>query len=298
MNKDVKDLSNKFLQQKITAYQSVSKITNELENLAKDKTVGQAVKTLERLNKLINSISLKDTNEILKKLNNSVELEKQGNELKKINDMLEVIANKDPTIKVADLIKFPTKPKDAIPVVLTDKFKEEFYDALKSLPVYFGGGGNVDTSKLATSKLQQDIIEAINNIEINADSINLNTDDLEEKLDEIISKQLPDNHEVTISNQIIQPTTPDDTQPISAEILPLPNGAATSENQTNGSQKTQIVETIPTDTTKLNGSVAITETVDGTVTTKTITKTINGTDYVKTVATDSSDNSVTISTWS
>jgi hypothetical protein len=64
-----------------------------------------------------------------------------------------------------------------------------------------------------------------------------------------------------------------------------------------GSQKTQIVETIPTDTTKLNGSVAITETVDGTVTTKTITKTINGTNYVKTVATDSSDNSVTISSW-
>lgn len=264
MNKDVKDLSNKFLQQKITAYQSVSKITNELENLAKDKTVGQAVKTLERLNKLINSISLKDTNEILKKLNNSVELEKQGNELKKINKVLEVIANKDPTIKVADLIKFPTEPKDAIPVVLTDKFKEEFYDALKSLPVYFGGGG-IDTSKLATKELQQELINAINNIEINADSINLNTDQLEEKLDEIISKQLPDNHNVTVSNQ-----------PTDFAILEKP----------------------PTDTTKVNGSVAITEVVVGTVTTKTITKTINGTDYVKTVTIDSATNTQTISAWS
>jgi hypothetical protein len=72
---------------------------------------------------------------------------------------------------------------------------------------------------------------------------------------------------------------------------------ATSDNQTNGSQKTQIVETIPTDSTKLNGSVAITEVIVGTVTTKTIVKTIGSTTYTKTVATDSSDNSVTISSW-
>lgn len=32
---------------------------------------------------------------------------------------------------------------------------------------------------------------------------------------------------------------------------------ATSENQTNGSQKTQIVETVPTDTTKFNASTLI-----------------------------------------
>jgi hypothetical protein len=72
---------------------------------------------------------------------------------------------------------------------------------------------------------------------------------------------------------------------------------ATSDNQTNGSQKTQIVETIPTDSTKLNGSVAITEVIVGTVTTKTIVKTIGTDTYTKTVAIDSSDNSVTISSW-
>ena len=59
-----------------------------------------------------------------------------------------------------------------------------------------------------------------------------------------------------------------------------------------------IIEKEPTDTTKLNGSVAITETVDGTVTTKMITKTIGADTYTKTVAIDSSDNSVTVSTWS
>lgn len=66
---------------------------------------------------------------------------------------------------------------------------------------------------------------------------------------------------------------------------------------TDGTQKTQVVETIPTDTTKLNGSVVISEVVNGTVTTKTIVKTIGVNTYTKTVATDSSDNSVTISSW-
>lgn len=66
---------------------------------------------------------------------------------------------------------------------------------------------------------------------------------------------------------------------------------------TDGTQKTQVVETIPTDTTKLNGSAVISEVVNGTVTTKTIVKTIGVNTYTKTVATDSSDNSVTISSW-
>ena len=57
-------------------------------------------------------------------------------------------------------------------------------------------------------------------------------------------------------------------------------------------------ETTPTDTTKLNASVTITEVTVGTVTTKTIQKTIGTDVYQKTVASDSSDNSITISVWS
>lgn len=45
------------------------------------------------------------------------------------------------------------------------------------------------------------------------------------------AKQLPDNHQVTVSNQITQPTTPSDTQPVSATSLPLPTGAATAAKQ-------------------------------------------------------------------
>lgn len=213
--KDILDIKNSILKKQINSYEEISKINNEIDNLAKDKTVGQAVKTLERLNKLINGINLNTTNDILRKLNNSTELEKQGQELKRINELLGVIANKDQTVKVADLIKFPTEPKDAIPVVLTDKFKEEFYDALKTLPVYFGGGSNVDTTKLATKELQQELIEAINNLEINIGTLDVNTDEIEEKLDKIID-----------------------------------------ENK-DGSQKTQVVETVPTDTTKFNASTLI-----------------------------------------
>lgn len=73
---------------------------------------------------------------------------------------------------------------------------------------------------------------------------------------------------------------------------------ATSTAQTNGSQKTQIVEKEPTDSTKLNASLTVSEVVVGTVTTKTITKTTGATSYVKTVAKDSSDNSVIVSVWS
>lgn len=67
---------------------------------------------------------------------------------------------------------------------------------------------------------------------------------------------------------------------------------------TDGSQKTQIVEKSPTDSTKLNPSVSITESVLGTVTTKIIQKTIGLDTYQKIVTTDSFDNSVSISAWS
>ena len=75
-------------------------------------------------------------------------------------------------------------------------------------------------------------------------------------------------------------------------------GIATATHQTDGSQKTQIVETLPNDSTKLNPSVTIPEVTVGTVTTKTIQKTIGTDVYQKTVAIDSSDNSISISAWS
>jgi len=69
-------------------------------------------------------------------------------------------------------------------------------------------------------------------------------------------------------------------------------------NQTNGTQVAQIQEKEPTDTTHLNPSLFITESVLGTVTTTTIQKTIGGDVYQQTIKEDSSNNSVTVSSWS
>lgn len=83
------------------------------------------------------------------------------------------------------------------------------------------------------------------------------------------------------------------------------SGLATSVKQDNiisilgnGNQMAVIQEKEPTDVTHLNPSLTVTESVLGTVTTKTLTKTIGSTSYVKTVVSDSSDNSVIVSAWS
>jgi hypothetical protein len=73
---------------------------------------------------------------------------------------------------------------------------------------------------------------------------------------------------------------------------------ATSDNQTNGNQVTKIKETSPTDPTKLNPSLSITESTDGDVTTTTIVKTIGSTTYTKTVAKNNVTNTLSVSSWS
>jgi hypothetical protein len=70
---------------------------------------------------------------------------------------------------------------------------------------------------------------------------------------------------------------------------------ATSEKQTDGSQKTQIVETIPTDATKLNPSVVISTTTQGTATITTLTKTIGSDQFQKTISEDGS--TISMSAW-
>jgi len=85
---------------------------------------------------------------------------------------------------------------------------------------------------------------------------------------------------------------------IGAKIIdPVTDEAATvTDGKLN--VRADIVETLPTDSTHLNPSLTVTESVLGTVTTKTITKTIGAVSYVKTVESDSSDNSVSVSAWS
>lgn len=69
---------------------------------------------------------------------------------------------------------------------------------------------------------------------------------------------------------------------------------ATSTAQTDGSQKTQIVDTIPTDSNHLNGSLVLTYNASNQVTN--ITKTINTVQYQKTISW-TGDVATAISAW-
>ena len=70
---------------------------------------------------------------------------------------------------------------------------------------------------------------------------------------------------------------------------------ATSSNQTDGTQQTKIKETVPTDTTKVNGSLALTRDGDGNITQ--IDKLIGATTYRKTL-TYASGSLSAVSSWS
>lgn len=78
----------------------------------------------------------------------------------------------------------------------------------------------------------------------------------------------------------------------------LPTGAATSANQTNGNQITQIKETAPTDATKNNPSYTVTKTFASPVLTTVIQKVISGTTYTKTIVKNTSTGVETITAWS
>jgi len=70
---------------------------------------------------------------------------------------------------------------------------------------------------------------------------------------------------------------------------------ATSSNQTDGSQKTQIVETLPDDSTKLNPAISCTRNANGYVTI--LTMTANGVTKTKTITRDVNDYWTNIGEW-
>ena len=73
--------------------------------------------------------------------------------------------------------------------------------------------------------------------------------------------------------------------------------AAIKENQTNGSQVTQIKETISTDSTKLNPSGTITETIVGNEITTVIQEVIAGITYQQTIVENYDTGVTTYSSW-
>jgi len=77
----------------------------------------------------------------------------------------------------------------------------------------------------------------------------------------------------------------------------LPTGAATSDNQTNGNQQTKIKETAPTDTTKVNASLTISNLDMVVASTQIITMTIGLNSYNKTISYNAIGDVISVSSW-
>lgn len=78
----------------------------------------------------------------------------------------------------------------------------------------------------------------------------------------------------------------------------LPTGAATSSNQTDGSQVTQIKETVPTNVLNNNASLVISNADSVVASTKTLNKTIGATSYLKTLSMNAAGDVIQVSAWS
>ena len=66
MNDIVKDLKKKFLQKKLNAIESINQVAKELDTLAKDDSVINAIQKLNKIESLIKQFNLNDTNQLIK----------------------------------------------------------------------------------------------------------------------------------------------------------------------------------------------------------------------------------------
>lgn len=86
----------------------------------------------------------------------------------------------------------------------------------------------------------------------------------------------------------------DDDRHVQVDVLTMPSSEVTFPEI----QKTEEQETPPTDPSKLNASLSITEATVGDVTTITLVKTVGSTTYTKTIAKNNVTKAVTASSWS
>lgn len=84
--------------------------------------------------------------------------------------------------------------------------------------------------------------------------------------------------------------------PLNEESLGVLNNV--ESNQTDGSQVTKIKETLPTDSTKLNPSITISNADSVVASTKVVTKTIGANHYTKTYSYNAAGDLISISAWS
>lgn len=166
----IKQLRDKMLSKKLASYDALIKLSSLVNSMSENVDKFDDTNLSEKLVGIKNALENNNPSYLEKILNKIAGIKPVVNvDTDKIVGLLEKILNKQIVVQTTEVspIKWPKKPKDAIPVVLTDKSLKDFYNAISSMPI-FGGGGGVDTSKLATKDLQQQMIEAIGNIEIDA----------------------------------------------------------------------------------------------------------------------------------
>ena len=128
------------------------------------------------------TVTVKNLGEI--KTPSNAAVEKQLGQVVVKLDKLQKAFNKDINVEVKapdTKINWPKDPEDAIAVRLVTKDGRNFYDAMVNWVSSGGGGGSTDMTE-TNSKLDE-IIQNTADLEITADTINLNTDQLEAKLD-------------------------------------------------------------------------------------------------------------------
>lgn len=172
LDKQVQELKKKLFNKQIESAQALIElrdmVSGVIDNLEKNND-SHVVDELRKIENKITKIKYPNLDKLvneIKKIKPEVKIE-----LKQVEGLLKEISKKDLSVEVNQTeIKWPQKAKDAIPVVLTDKNKKEFYNALASIASNFLGG--FDTSNLANKELQNSLLEAL--IEIQSDLTNGN----------------------------------------------------------------------------------------------------------------------------
>lgn len=168
------DLKKKVLAKQMTGFQALIELNQViaeqkeiLSRITKNETSERIIIALEKVQSAISGMKPVDIDRLvgeIKRIKINPEIRVTLSSLNRVEDLLlELTQAKPEKIDINTLIKWPSKPNEAIPVVLTKTTLTEFYNAIVSTPM-FSGGVSVDTSKLATAVLQQQIIDAINNI--------------------------------------------------------------------------------------------------------------------------------------
>lgn len=183
------------------AVEKLSKLPEELKP-ADVKLDSLEIKNLDVLETKLDEVISKLNTQPDIKIENKQDLTKINKSVatveKAFRDVLKLVSElkrKQPEVIVNNDIDWPTNPSEAIPVVLVDRERKRFYDALQRVVAgggggfpsrltsddavkvvnpdgsNIGGGGSIDISTLAKESKQDDIITAIENIAIDPPAV-------------------------------------------------------------------------------------------------------------------------------